>query len=93
MLSTSSQLELTPDMGICRIVNGMWQVSGAHGRIDPAAALRNMFDYIDAGLTTWDAGACSKSSSTCWTESQTSMGQALPTWPRVSYWIARRSPP
>jgi aryl-alcohol dehydrogenase-like predicted oxidoreductase len=54
MLSTSSQLELTPDMGICRLVNGMWQVSGAHGRIDPAAALRNMFDYFDAGLTTWD---------------------------------------
>jgi aryl-alcohol dehydrogenase-like predicted oxidoreductase len=54
MLSASSQLDLTQDMSICRLVNGMWQVSGAHGRIDLARALRNMFDYFDAGLTTWD---------------------------------------
>jgi aryl-alcohol dehydrogenase-like predicted oxidoreductase len=32
----------------------MWQVSGAHGRIDPATAIRSMFDYVDAGFTTWD---------------------------------------
>jgi aryl-alcohol dehydrogenase-like predicted oxidoreductase len=32
----------------------MWQVSGAHGRIDPQAAVRNMFEYHDAGFTTWD---------------------------------------
>jgi aryl-alcohol dehydrogenase-like predicted oxidoreductase len=32
----------------------MWQVSGAHGRIDPQAAIRNMFEYHDAGFTTWD---------------------------------------
>ena len=48
------QFDLTPDLRICRIVNGMWQVSGAHGPIEPAAALRNMLDYFDAGLTTWD---------------------------------------
>ena len=41
-------------MSICRILNGMWQVSGAHGRIDPGAAIRSMFDYVDAGFTTWD---------------------------------------
>ena len=27
---------------------------GAHGRIHLAAALRNMLDYFDSGLTTWD---------------------------------------
>ena len=32
----------------------MWQVSGAHGRIHPGAAVQNMFDYLDAGFTTWD---------------------------------------
>jgi aryl-alcohol dehydrogenase-like predicted oxidoreductase len=32
----------------------MWQVSGAHGRIDPRAAVENMFAYLDAGFTTWD---------------------------------------
>ena len=32
----------------------MWQVAGGHGPIDPAAAVRGMFDYQDAGFTTWD---------------------------------------
>ncbi|HEV2336794.1 MAG TPA: aldo/keto reductase [Stellaceae bacterium] len=32
----------------------MWQVSGAHGRIDPARAALAMFAYHDAGFTTWD---------------------------------------
>ena len=32
----------------------MWQVSGAHGRIDPKSAIQSMFDYMDAGFTTWD---------------------------------------
>jgi aryl-alcohol dehydrogenase-like predicted oxidoreductase len=53
-LSTLSRLQLTPDMSICRTLNGMWQVSGGHGRIDAAAAVKNMFHYLDAGLTTWD---------------------------------------
>jgi aryl-alcohol dehydrogenase-like predicted oxidoreductase len=53
-LSTLSRLQLTPDMNICRILNGMWQVSGGHGRIDPTAAVKDMFHYLDAGFTTWD---------------------------------------
>jgi aryl-alcohol dehydrogenase-like predicted oxidoreductase len=36
------------------ILNGMWQVSGAHGRIDREAALASMRDFVDAGFTTWD---------------------------------------
>ena len=32
----------------------MWQVSGAHGPIDPARAVEAMFAYHDAGFTTWD---------------------------------------
>ena len=53
-LPEGSQFELTADMSICRILNGMWQVSGAHGRIEPEAAVRGMFEYLDAGFTTWD---------------------------------------
>ncbi|CAF1257282.1 unnamed protein product, partial [Adineta ricciae] len=49
-----SRLQLTPDMSICRILNGMWQVSGSHGHIDSKAAVKQMFDYLDAGYTTWD---------------------------------------
>lgn len=53
-LPASSRLQFTPDLNICRILNGMWQVSGAHGRINPKAAIDTMFKYVDAGFTTWD---------------------------------------
>ena len=53
-LPKSSTIAFTPDLHICRILNGMWQVSGAHGPISPEAAIRSMFDCIDAGFTTWD---------------------------------------
>jgi aryl-alcohol dehydrogenase-like predicted oxidoreductase len=53
-LRASSRCQFTPDLTICRILNGMWQVSGAHGRIDPARAVDEMFAYHDAGFTTWD---------------------------------------
>ena len=32
----------------------MWQVSGAHGRIEREKALSSMAAYVDAGFTTWD---------------------------------------
>lgn len=53
-LPIESRLQLTPDLKICRILNGMWQVSGAHGRINPQAAIETMFKYVDAGFNTWD---------------------------------------
>ena len=53
-LPPSSRLRFTGDLSICRILNGMWQVSGAHGAIEPARAVDDMFAYHDAGFTTWD---------------------------------------
>lgn len=53
-LPASSRLQFTPDLSICRVLNGMWQVSGAHGRIDAKSAIQSMFKYMDAGFTTWD---------------------------------------
>ncbi len=32
----------------------MWQVSGAHGAIHSNSAIASMFEYMDAGFTTWD---------------------------------------
>jgi len=40
---------------IKRVINGLWQVSGGHGRIKPEQAIEDMFKYVDSGLTTWDA--------------------------------------
>src|SRR2546421_12988675 len=48
------RLQLTPDLNICRILNGMWQVSGAHGLINLERAVDEMFSYIDAGFSSWD---------------------------------------
>jgi aryl-alcohol dehydrogenase-like predicted oxidoreductase len=54
VLPVSSRFQFAPDLSICRILNGMWQVSGAHGHIDPRRAIAEMFAYQDAGFTSWD---------------------------------------
>ncbi len=48
------EYRLAPDLQISRILNGMWQVAGAHGYIDPASAIDSMMNYHHAGFTTWD---------------------------------------
>src|SRR5215469_14277518 len=54
ILPLSNRFQFTADLTICRILNGMWQVSGAHGAIDAVRAVDEMFTYHDAGFTTWD---------------------------------------
>lgn len=54
MLPFESYFPFAPDLRVCRLLNGLWQVSGGHGRIDPAAAVADMLNYHDAGFTTWD---------------------------------------
>jgi aryl-alcohol dehydrogenase-like predicted oxidoreductase len=41
-------------LNICRILNGMWQVSGTHGQIQSELAISEMIQYHNEGLTTWD---------------------------------------
>jgi hypothetical protein len=53
-LPALSRARFTADLTICRILNGMWQVSGAHGAIDPVRAIDAMSAYHEAGFTTWD---------------------------------------
>ena len=53
-LPSSAYTQLAPEQRMCRVLNGMWQVSGAHGHIEPEAALAAMLAYHDAGFTTWD---------------------------------------
>lgn len=54
MLPEHAYFQFTPDLRICRLLNGMWQVSGAHGQINPVDALHSMVEHHDAGFTTWD---------------------------------------
>lgn len=53
-LPANARFPFTADLSICRLLNGIWQVSGAHGAIDPARAVAAMFLYHDAGFTSWD---------------------------------------
>jgi aryl-alcohol dehydrogenase-like predicted oxidoreductase len=53
-LPETSRFQFASGLSICHVLNGMWQVSGAHGAIDPARAIDSMFAYHDAGFTTWD---------------------------------------
>jgi aryl-alcohol dehydrogenase-like predicted oxidoreductase len=46
--------ELADDLSICRVLNGMWQVSGTHGQIDPQKAIDEMIEYHNSGFATWD---------------------------------------
>ncbi len=45
---------LAPNLEICRILNGMWQVAGSHGQIDSELAISDMISYHKFGFTTWD---------------------------------------
>ncbi|KAL1021399.1 hypothetical protein UPYG_G00012800 [Umbra pygmaea] len=47
-------VRLAGGLEICRILNGMWQVSGTHGPVDQPKAVQAMQAYVDAGLTTFD---------------------------------------
>lgn len=46
--------QIAPQLKINRLLNGMWQVSGAHGPIEPRAAVEAMLAHHAAGFTTWD---------------------------------------
>ncbi|MBE9032084.1 aldo/keto reductase [filamentous cyanobacterium LEGE 11480] len=53
-LKASAYTELTADLQICRLINGMWQVSGSHGTIMPQRAIAAMYKYHQAGFNCWD---------------------------------------
>ncbi len=48
------KIQIADDLSICRVLNGMWQVSGTHGYIDPQKAIEQMVEYHNSGFTTWD---------------------------------------
>ena len=53
-LTSQNTTNLAPNLKICRIINGMWQVSGAHGYIEKEKAIKSMGIYVDKGFITWD---------------------------------------
>ena len=53
-MSQLQTIQLAPDLKICRILNGMWQVAGGHGQINSDSAISEMLKYHMAGFSTWD---------------------------------------
>jgi len=53
-LPSESITYLNNNLKICRILNGMWQVSGAHGYINKEKAVDAMETYVESGFVTWD---------------------------------------
>jgi len=53
-LPLESITNLTPNLKISRVINGMWQVSGAHGYINKEKAIKSMNLHVDNGFITWD---------------------------------------
>lgn len=47
-------VELAPGYSISRLIKGGWHLAGGHGAVDPAAACRDMADFVEAGVTTFD---------------------------------------
>ncbi|HEX4384490.1 MAG TPA: aldo/keto reductase [Myxococcales bacterium] len=47
-------IELSPGYRISRLIKGGWQLAGGHGPIDKANAVKDMFAYAEAGITTFD---------------------------------------
>jgi aryl-alcohol dehydrogenase-like predicted oxidoreductase len=54
MTPADGERRLVGDLSICRIVSGMWQVAGGHGRIDPRRAVAAMAACHEAGFTSWN---------------------------------------
>ena len=46
--------KIGPNFKIFKILNGMWQVSGAHGLINRNEALNSMESFVKNGYITWD---------------------------------------
>ena len=53
-LEAAAYFRFTSDLTICRLLSGLWQVAGGHGRIDMKTAVADMVAYHQAGFPTWD---------------------------------------
>jgi len=52
----TERIELAPGYSVCRVVNGLWQLSQGHrpAAIRPAEAVASLLRLVDAGFTTFD---------------------------------------
>jgi aryl-alcohol dehydrogenase-like predicted oxidoreductase len=49
-----TRINLSSDYSISRVIKGGWQLAGGHGHIEERQAIADMFDFVKAGITTFD---------------------------------------
>jgi aryl-alcohol dehydrogenase-like predicted oxidoreductase len=54
MTSEFQRIELKPGYSISRVIKGGWQLAGGHGAVDEKQAIRDMWAFAEAGITTFD---------------------------------------
>lgn len=52
--TTLPQKTLADDYRVPAVIVGCWQLADGHGKTDPHRAIENLFQYFDAGFTTFD---------------------------------------
>ncbi len=52
----TERIELAPDYSVCRVINGLWQLSRGHQSeaVDPIQTVKKLVRLVDAGFTTFD---------------------------------------
>jgi aryl-alcohol dehydrogenase-like predicted oxidoreductase len=48
------RIEIRPDYSISKVIKGGWHLAGGHGKIDKDKALDDMYQFVKAGVTTFD---------------------------------------
>jgi len=54
MRQNLNNIELTKGYKISRIIKGGWQLAGGHGFVDRKKAIEDMFEFVSAGVSTFD---------------------------------------
>jgi aryl-alcohol dehydrogenase-like predicted oxidoreductase len=48
------RIEIKPGYSISKVIKGGWHLAGGHGHIDQNKALEDMYEFVKAGITTFD---------------------------------------
>mgnify|MGYP000108688857 CR=1 FL=1 len=48
------RIEIRPGYSISKVIKGGWHLAGGHGNIDQNKALEDMYEFVKAGITTFD---------------------------------------
>ena len=54
MSAVVPEARLADGTPVPRLIKGGWHLAGGHGNVDPAGATRDMAQFVDAGVTTFD---------------------------------------